>query len=49
MSQRVTSYYLYKHSSRPIDVSPTIEQTQFTFILVFTLVFLLFLLFIDYI
>jgi hypothetical protein len=28
---------LYKHRSRPIDVSPTIESIQFNFILVFTL------------
>jgi hypothetical protein len=30
---------LYKYKSRPIDVFSIIEQTQFTFILVFTLVF----------
>jgi hypothetical protein len=41
MSQRATSCYLYNHRSLPIDV-PTNKQTQFTFILVFTLVFLTF-------
>jgi hypothetical protein len=34
LSQRAMSCCLYKYRSQPIDVSPTIESIQFTFILV---------------
>jgi hypothetical protein len=41
-SQRATSCCLYKHRSRSIDISRTIEQTHFTFISIFKLVFYFF-------